>query len=113
MGYLGYDTDRLNGSHLIIGVHDGHKDRLVSDSCREMRWIDQAITINREDGDYIALTFEEAEWRRDGRVLNCRGDDVIAVCSIAKGYALQREIVRLTPTPGEHDCPRFSTDERC
>src|SRR4051794_5516387 len=113
MGDIGYHTDRLNRSHLIIGVHDRHKDCLVSDRCREMCWIDQAIPINREDGDDIALTFEEAEWRRDGGVFNCRGDDVIAVCPIAKGDALQREIVRLTPTPGEHDCLRFSTDERC
>src|SRR4051794_3855513 len=38
---------------------------------------------------------------------------MIAVCSIANGYTLQRKIVRLTPTPGEHDRLRYSTDERC
>src|SRR3954470_14769393 len=50
--------DRLNGSDLIIGVHDGNENRVRTYCAANVFWIDKAVGGNSEPGDFATLLLQ-------------------------------------------------------
>src|SRR5690242_10605928 len=94
---------RLQHANLIVGGHDGHQNGLVVHGALKVFEVYQAVFLNREVGDTIAIFFQALAGVEHGLVLGDSGDDVIALLAIHFGDALDCEVVALGSAGGKND----------
>ena len=101
---------RLDGSGLVVGMHDGDNGRLLSNQAGEKRGIDHSGGIHREQGDFE--TFKMLQMLgsvEDGMMLHSGDDDVFASHSVGAGDADQAEIAGFRAAACENDLVRFGS----
>jgi hypothetical protein len=104
--------DRLDRADLVVGMHHAHEDGARRERAPDIVGIDAARPVDREIGDAGALALEEAAWGQDRRVLDLTGDDLIAGFASGEEDALERQIVGLAATAGEHHLARPTAQQR-
>ena len=88
MGDLGQLSDGLDGAHLVVGVHDGHQQGVGGDGLFQVSRVHPTVRIHRQHGDAEALCLQPGADLGDGRMLDGRGDDVLAPLGGAPGQCL-------------------------
>ncbi len=95
--------DRLNGADLVVGVHDGHQDRIRAQGRLDCGRIDETGFIHGQVGDDIAFPFQEAAGLEHGGVIYGRGDDVTTALAQRPGGPHDGQVVRFASSTGEDD----------
>src|SRR5262249_56190375 len=65
-----------DGADLVVGVHDAHQRGGAVEGLADRLGIDQAVAVNRQDGDPAAEPLEEVTRLKRGGMLDGAGDDV-------------------------------------
>src|SRR5215472_16586332 len=112
MGDAGAILDRLDGSDLVVGVHDADEDRARRDRSAQLVGIDPPGAVNRQIGDAGAQPLEKRAGFDDGRMLDARGDDVIAAVAVRKEHALEGEVVGLAAAARKNDLVASAAEQR-
>src|SRR5262245_63704712 len=112
MGNSGAILDRLNGSDLVVGVHDAHQDRARRDRSAKVVGINPARAVNRQIRHAGAQALEKTARFDDSRMLDPRRDDVIAPVAARKEYALEGKVVGLAAAAGENDLVASAAEQR-
>src|SRR2546429_1161154 len=102
-GNAGAVLDRLDGSNLVVGMHDADKDRARCDRLADIVGINAACAINGQIRHACAEAFEKTARLDDGRMLDTGGDDVIAVITKREECALEGKIIRLAAAARKND----------
>src|SRR5262245_34654969 len=102
-GNAGALRDRLDGSDLVIGMHDAHEDRARRDRLAEIVGIKAACAVNGQIRHTCAEAFEKTARLNNCRMLDPRGDDVIALVAKREECALKRKIICFAAAAGEND----------
>ena len=103
--------DGLNGSHFVVRVHYGDKDRFRGDFRLDVGYADQAEFIDRKVRHTKTVLFKKpADFKHRG-VLDLAGDDVIPSVSILEGNAKDRMIIGFGPAAGEDDLVGITIQE--
>src|SRR5215471_16540358 len=103
MGDAGAILDRLDGSNLVVGVHDADEDRARRDRFPKVVGINAARAVNRQIGDAGAQALEKPARFDNGGMLDARRDDVIAPVAARKEHALEGKVVGLAAAAREND----------
>src|SRR5215475_10533055 len=112
MGDAGAILDRLDGSDLVVGVHDADENRARRDRFAKVVGINAARAANRQIGDAGAQALEKPARFDDGGMLDARRDDVIAPLAMRKEHALEGEVVGLAAAAGEDDLVAAAAEQR-
>src|SRR5262249_14309055 len=86
MGDAGAILDRLDGSDLVVGVHDADEDRARRNRSAKVVGINAAPAVNRQIGDASAQALEKPARFDDGGMFDARRDDVIAPLAVRKEH---------------------------
>src|SRR5215831_5822090 len=105
--------NRLKRTYLVIGVHNTNQEGLGRNGFAHIIRVDHPCPIHRPIRHLQALLFQEPAWVDGGRVLDCRGNNVVTSVSIGIGNSLQDSVVRLTPPTREYDFRSGASQERC
>src|SRR5215472_10349810 len=95
--------DRLDGSDLIVRMHDADKDRARRDRFAQIVGINAAGAVNGQIGHTRAEAFEKSTRLDDRGMLNPRGYDVIAPVAKREECALEGDIICFAAAAGEND----------
>ena len=87
--------DRLDGSDLVVCIHDGYENRIRPDCLFHIRRRDHAVLIDRQIRHLKSLRLKPLGGMKNGVVLNGSGDDVFSFADVGKGNSLQCPVVRL------------------
>src|SRR5262249_29069758 len=112
MGDAGAILNRLDGSDLVVGVHDADEDRARRVRSALFVGINAARAVNRQIGDAGAQALEKPARFDDGRMLDARRDDVIAPVAARKEHALEGKVVGLAAAAGENDLVAAAAEQR-
>ncbi len=93
--------DVLHGADFVVAVHDADEDGVGGEGGGELVEIDEALAVDREAGDPVAILCQASTRIEDGLVLRRRRDDVSAF--VQPGYPLDRQIVRFGRARREDD----------
>src|SRR5262249_56517820 len=85
--------DRLDGSDLVVGMHDADENRARRDRFAQIVGVKAACAVNGQVRYTCAEAFEKTAWFDDCRMLDPRADDVIALVAKREECALKRKIV--------------------
>ena len=98
---------RLNRADLVVDCHDRHQCRPGIELPREVSDVDEAYCRHPPLGDPEPLALEPMRGREHTLVLERRGDHAVqAASACGPGAALDRQVVGLGATRGEHDLVR-------
>jgi hypothetical protein len=89
--------DRLDGADLIIGVHDGHQDRLVGHGGSDIFRMDDTVLIRTDIGHLVIPVSRGSGPLKDGVMLDRRGHDMVPLGGVRPKHAEQREVIRFGP----------------
>src|SRR5215469_16163539 len=103
MRNAGAILNRLDGSDLVIGMHDADEDGARRDGLTKVAWINAASAVDRQISHARTQAFEKATRFNDRRVLDLGGDDVIALVAQCEERALEGEIIGLAAAAGKND----------
>src|SRR5664279_3724608 len=92
--YRGQLRKRLNRSNFVVCRHDADETGLSCDSFQKVVGIDQAVLIDREQGDLESTAPEPFTCREYSRVFYRRGNYVVFPVPVRKGCTFQYEVVR-------------------
>ena len=95
--------DGLNGSGLVVAVHDRYKDGFVGDGIGDFLGVDPPALVHRHGSHLVPHRFESAKAPDDCVVLDVRGDDMFAFLGVGHGHALDGMIDRFGAAGVEHD----------
>src|SRR3984957_19566440 len=95
--------DRLHHAYLVVSKHDSDEDGLVVDGPLQVFEVDQAIRLNGQVGDTVAVLFQALTGIEHRFVLGYLGNDVVAALTIHLGYALDGQVVALGRARGKDD----------
>src|SRR3984885_912812 len=95
--------NRLHHTYLVVSKHDSDQDVLVVDGPLQVFEVDQAIRLNRQVGDAVAVLFQALTGIEHRFVLGYLGNDVVAALTIHLGYALDGQVVALGRARGKDD----------
>jgi len=104
--------DWLDGTDLVVGVHDGHQDGIGGDGPLNVGGVYHSVLVHRQHGDAVALAFEPLAGLQHRRVFDGRGDDVVAALTIGGGHTLDGAVVGLAAAAGEDDLGRLAAQQR-
>ncbi len=104
--------DGLDGAELVIRVHHGDENGFGAKRAAHILGIDNAVTGDREPGDFDALLFESFDGVEDGVVLDGRADDVLFFAAHRGDEAENGEIVRLRAAAGKYNFGWLCANER-
>ena len=112
VGDAGAILDRLDGADLVVGVHDADEDRARRDRPAQIVGVDPARAVNGQIGHPRAQAFEKPARLDDRRMLDPRGDDVIALVAKGEEHALEGKVVGLAATARENDLVVLAAEQR-
>src|SRR5580658_9995019 len=95
--------NRLDHAYLVVSKHDSDQDGLIVDGPLQVFQVDQAVRLNRQVGDAIAVLFEALTGIEHRFVLGDLGNDVVAPLAIHLGYALDGQVIALGRARGKDD----------
>ena len=96
--------DGLDGADLVVGEHDGHEAGVGPDGRLHLVRGDDAVLVDGQVGDLIALLLEALERVEHGVVLEGGGDDVAFALGRAQaGAGADGVVVALAAAGGEVD----------
>ena len=99
--------DRLNGSDLVVRVHDRYDGGIVGDRRVERLRFDDAGFVDREQRDLPAAAGERLQGDQDGLVLDRRRDQMPSAGRLdGLGGAANCKIVSLGAAAREYKSPR-------
>ena len=101
----------LDDADLVVCVHDADENGLVVHGALEVFDVDEAVGLDREVGDAVALLLKLLAGVERGLVLGDLGDDVVAALLVHLGDALDGEVGGFGGSGGEDDLLGGSTDE--
>ena len=99
--------DGLDRADLVVGMHDGDKDRVIPDRVRHFLRGDDAPLVHGEIGHLKALLLQELHGFEDSGVLDLRRDQVPARPLIGQRAADDGDVVGLGSAGGEEDILLF------
>ena len=70
--------DGLDGTDLVVGVHDGDQRRFRRDGLLNLSSVNHAVLVDRQVGGAEPVRLQVAADLGHGRMLDRRGDDVVA-----------------------------------
>jgi hypothetical protein len=111
-GNAGAVLDRLDGSNLVVGMHDADKDRARGDRLAQIVRINATGAVNGQVGHTCTEAFEETTRFNNCRMLNTRGDDVIALVATREECALESKIIRFAAAARENDLVVVAAKQR-
>mmetsp|Transcript_6707 Transcript_6707/g.14649 ORF Transcript_6707/g.14649 Transcript_6707/m.14649 type:complete len:368 (-) Transcript_6707:290-1393(-) len=104
--------NRLDDANLVVDVHDRDEARVGAHRRRELVHVDQAVLLDRKEGDVEALLLQVAARVEHALVLGLRGDDVVLSGVVEVGDALDGHVVRLGRARREDDLLALGAHER-
>ena len=102
-GNPGAILDRLDGSDLVVGVHDADKNGARRDRFAEIVGLNAACAVNGQIGHTCAEALEKTAWLYDCRMLDASGDDVISLVAKREECALEGKIICFAAAAREND----------
>ena len=103
--------NRLDGAHLVVGVHDADEDRARRDPPAQVIGIDAPESIHWQASYPRAQAFKKPAWCGNRRVFDPRGDDVIATVAPCKVCTFERQIIGLASSACEDNFIIFTTKQ--
>jgi len=104
--------DRLDGAHLVVGMHDADENGLRRDRPDYIVGIDPAEAVDRNDAHVEALPFQEAAGPEDCRMLDGTDNDVVALAPQRPGHPFEGEVVGLAASAREDDLVAVGAEHR-
>src|SRR6267154_377593 len=104
--------NRLDGAHLVVGVHGADEDRARRDGPAQVIGIDTPESIHGQVSYPRALAFKKPTRFNDCWMFYPRGDDVIANIAPCKVDTFERKIVGLAAAAGEDDFIVLAAEQR-
>ena len=102
--------DGLDGTDLVIGVHDRHKAGVLADGAAHLLGRDDAVFVDVQQRDLVAVFLKLLERMQYRVMLKRRGNDVFFALLRADGRRGENGlVVRLAAAGGEGDLPRLGT----
>ena len=100
--------NRLNGADLVIRKQDRYEAGVLADRAAHLLGRDDAVFMNVQQRDIVAVLFKLLERMQHGVMLKRRGNDVLFPFPRADGRrGKDRLVVRLAAAGGEGDLPRL------
>ena len=93
--------DGLDGANLIVDGHDRDQGRIWTEKTCQGIHFNKATGIHWRIIHFESLCFEPSSRLLDGRMLNVRDNDMLAIRSFLKGDALKDPVVPFGPTRRE------------
>src|SRR5262245_60029586 len=93
-------------------MHDAHEDRAQRDRLAEIVGIKAACAVNGQIRHTCAEAFEKTARLNNCRMLDPRGDDVIALVAKREECALKRKIICFAAAAGENDLIVVAAEQR-
>ena len=110
-GDLADSSDVVDGTQLIVDMHDAGQDRIRPQALRDGLGLNQPLGIGRHVGHLETAGFQPGTAVENGLVLDRRGHDVAPACLVKFRHALDGEVVGFGRTGREHDLPRVGTQQ--
>lgn len=107
----GDGSDGLDCADLVVREHDAHQDRPGRDCPANILGVDQAGSIDRNDGHPSTEPLQEPKGLEDRGVLDSRRDDVVAAFPKGEEDPLEGEVVGLAPAAREDDLIGTAAEE--
>ena len=104
--------DRLDGSDLVVGVHDADEDRARRDRAPKVVRVDPAAAVDGQERDPCAQALEKPARFDDRRMLDPGRDDVLPFWPEREKRALEGEVVRLAAAAGENHLVAPAAEQR-
>jgi hypothetical protein len=104
--------DRLDGAHLIVGMHDADENGLRRNRPGHIVGIDPAEAVDRNDAHVEALPIQEAAGPEDCPMLDGTDNDVVALAPQRPGHPFEREVVGLAAAAREDDLVALGAEHR-
>jgi hypothetical protein len=112
-GNSGTSLDRLDCADFIVGMHNAYENRLGGDRCAKVVGVNPAGTVDGQVAHSRTQTFEKPARFDDRRVLDPRGDDVVALVAKRKEYAFQGQIIGFAPATCENNLIVPTAEQGC
>lgn len=109
-GDRGDFLNRLDGSDLVVGMHDGHEDCFPANRLAQLIRINQAVAVHGKVGNREATPFQELAGVENRVVFDRRGNEMAAFFLVRPGDLAKREVVRFGASGGENDLRRLSME---
>src|SRR5580658_2180097 len=95
--------NRLDHAYLVVSKHDSDQDGLIVDGPLQVFQVDQAIRLNRQVSDAVAVLFQALTGIEHRFVLGYLGNYVVAALAIHLGNALDGQVIALGRARGKDD----------
>ena len=104
---------RLDGSDLVVGMHDGDENGVGANGRLQGGEIDQALAGHGQIGDLKALLLQFAAGLQDGRMLDAGGDDMFARCPYCAAMPFRARLSDSVPPEVKMISSGFAAQELC
>ncbi len=86
----------LDGTDLIVAVHDSYQDRIIPDGLGDISRIHSAVFVNRDRSHPVIYHFEGPEGSQNGVMFNVRGNDVFPLITTRECHPFDGMIDRFS-----------------
>ena len=104
--------DILDHADFVVHEHHRDDDRVRAQRRTERVEVEEAVILDVEIRDLVALTLQFAHGVERGLVLRPDGDEMLALVLVEVGSALQRQVDRLRRAGRPYQFLRVAADER-
>ena len=101
----------LNRTGLVVGMHDGDEDRVLTNRRVQVLKADQPLTVHRQVGHLESFLLQLLHGPQDRGMLDGGGDEVPPFLGVAGGDSPDGGVVGLGPPAGEDDLLGQAADE--
>ena len=106
-------SDGLDGSDLVIGIHDGHERRIITDSCQDLFRGHDAVAVNIEKSDLKSFLLKLFQCVQYCVMLKSRRDDVLLAFRRAESCRRDyRLVVGFASAGSERYLPGITSEAR-
>ena len=106
-------ADRLDGADLVVGKHDGHERRVLTDGRSHVLDADNTVFVHIQQRHVKTLTAELIERMQHRMVLKLGGYQMFfPFTGAVSGGGNDGLIIGLTPAGGKHDLPRVGSADQ-